>query len=83
MWELYIQYKDALLLGEEFDFDSLLGNRERGDFLLDSAIIESENLIHSCTYSVNVKRKRPGAVEFDVDVRKTGWEKLEAQEVAK
>lgn len=83
MWELYIQYKDALLLGEEFDFDSLLGNRERGDFLLDSAIIESENFIHSYTYSVNVKRKKPGAVEFDVDVRKTGWEKLEAQKVEK
>jgi len=83
MWELYTGYKDALLLGEEFDFNHLLGNRESGDFLLDSGIIESENLIHSFTYSVNVKRKKPGAFEFDANVRKASWEKLEAQEVAK
>ena len=83
MWELYKQYKNALLLGEEFDFDHLLGNHEGGNFLLDSAIIESENLLHSCTYSVNVKRKKPGTAEFDVTLKKTGWEKLEVQEVSK
>jgi hypothetical protein len=83
MWKLYIEYKDALLPGEEFDFNHLLGNRESGDFLLDSGIIESENLIHSFTYSVNAKRKRTGTNEFDVNVKKTGWEKLEAREVGK
>ena len=83
MWELYTEYKDALLPGEEFDFNRLLGNRESGDFLLDSAIIESVDLIHTCSYSVNVKRKKPAAVEFDVNVRRIGWEKLEVQEVGK
>ena len=83
MWELYMEYKDALLPGEEFDFNRLLGNRESGDFLLDSAIIESVDLIHTYSCSANVKRKKPGAVEFDVNVRKMGWEKLEAQEVGK
>jgi hypothetical protein len=83
MWELYTEYKEALLPDEEFDFNRLLGNRESGDFLLDSGIIESENLIHSFTFSVNVKRKKPGAIEFDVNVKKLGWEKLEAQEVGK
>lgn len=78
MWELYMEYKNALLPGEEYDFNRLLKNRESGDFLLDGAIIESENLTHSYVYSVNVKRKKPGAVEFDVNVRKIGWEKLEA-----
>jgi hypothetical protein len=77
MWDLYTEYQGALLPGEEFDFDHLLGNRESGDFLLDSAIIESENLIHSFTYSMNVKRKKPGTNEFDVNVKKAGWEKLE------
>jgi len=83
MWELYMEYQDALLPGEEFDFNRLLGNRESGEFLLDSAIIESENLTHSFTHSVNVKRKKPGTVEFDVTVRKQAWEKLEAQEAGK
>ena len=83
MWELYMEYQDALLPGEEFDFNRLLGNRESGDFLLDSAIIESVDLIHTCSYSVNVKRKKPAAVEFDVNVRRIGWEKLEVQEVGK
>lgn len=83
MWELYLEYKDALSLGEEFDFSHLLGNRESGDFLLDSGIIESEILIHPFSYSVNVKRKKPGAVEFDVNVKKMGWEKLKDQEVGK
>jgi len=83
MWELYMEYKNALLPGEEFDFNRLLGNRESGDFLLDSAIIESENLMHSWSFSVNVKRKKPGAVEFDVNVKKMGWEKMEAQEGTK
>jgi len=83
MWELYIEYKDALLPGEECDFNRLLGNRESGDFLLDSGIIESENLIYSFTYSVNAKRKRTATNEFDVNVKKMGWEKLEAQEVGK
>ena len=59
MWELYMEYQNALLPGEEFDFNRLLGNRESGDFLLDSAIIESENLMHSYSYSLNVKRKKP------------------------
>ncbi len=77
MWELYMEYKDALLPGEEFDFNHLLGNRDSGDFLLDSAIIESENLIHSFVWAVNVKRKK-GTVEFDVNVRKANWEKLDA-----
>lgn len=83
MWELYMEYKNALLPGEEFDFNRLLGNRESGDFLLDSAIIESENLMHSWSFSMNVKRKKPGAVEFDVNVKKMGWEKMEAQEGTK
>ena len=83
MWELYMEYKNALLPGEEFDFNRLLGNRESGDFLLDSAIIESENLMHSWSFSVNVKRKKPGAVEFDVNVKKMGWEKMETQEGTK
>lgn len=83
MWVLFTEYKDALLPGEEFDFNRLLGNRESGDFLLDSGIIESENRIHSFTYSVNAKRKKAGANEFDVNVKKMGWEKLETQEVGK
>jgi len=83
MWDLYMEYKDALLPGEEFDFNRLLGNRESGDFLLDSSLIESENLIHSFTFSVNAKRKKIGINEFDVNVKKMGWEKLEAQEVGK
>jgi hypothetical protein len=32
---------------------------------------------------VNAKRKKPGTAEFDVNVKKMGWEKLEAQEVGK
>jgi len=83
MWELYIEYKDALLPGEEFDFNRLLGNRETGDFLLDGAIIESQDLMHSYSFLVNAKRKKPGTAEFDVNVKKMGWEKLEAQEVGK
>lgn len=83
MWELYMEYKNALLPGEEFDFNRLLGNRESGDFLLDSAIIESEKLMHSWSYSVNVKRKKPGAVEFDINVKKMGWEKMDIQEATK
>ena len=83
MWKLYIEYRDALLPGEEFDFNHLLGTRESGDFLLDSGIIESENLTHSFTYSLNAKRKRTGTNEFDVNVKKMGWEKLEVQEVGK
>ncbi len=83
MWELYMEYQNALLPGEEIDFDRLLGNRESGDFLLDSAIIETENLMHSWFFSVNVKRKKPGAAEFDVNVKKMGWEKMEAQGVTK
>jgi ATP-dependent protease ClpP protease subunit len=78
MSELYIEYKDALLPGEELDFNRLLGNLESGDLLLDSAIIESRNLIHSFTYSLNAKRKK-GTNEFDVNVKKMGWEKLETQ----
>ena len=83
MWELYTDYKDALQLGEEFDFNRLLGNRDTGDFLLDGAIIESQDLMHSYSFLVNVKRKKPGTAEFDVNVKKIGWEKLEAQEVGK
>lgn len=83
MWKLYMEYQDALLPGEEFDFNRLLGNRENGDFLLDSAIIESQDLMHSFSFLVNVKRKKPGMAEFDVNVKKTVWEKLEAQEVGK
>lgn len=82
MWELYMEYKNALLLGEEFDFNRLLANRESGDFLLDSGIIESEDLIYSFTYSVDTKRKK-GTNEFDVNVKKMGWEKLEEQEAGK
>lgn len=76
MWDLFTEYKNSLLPGEEFDFDSLLGNRESGDFFLDSAILESENLIHSFSFSVNVKRKKLRAAEFDVNIKKMGWEKL-------
>jgi len=83
MWDLYMEYKNALLPGEEFDFNRLLGNRETGDFLLDGAIIESQDLMHSWSYLVNVKRKKPGTAEFDVNVKKMGWEKLEVQEVGK
>ena len=83
MWELYLGYQNALLPGEEFDFNRLLGNRESGDFLLDSAIIESKNLMHVWSYSLNVKRKKPGVVEFDVNVKKMGWEKMEVQEATK
>ena len=72
MWELYMEYKDVLLPGEEFDFNSLLGNRETGDFLLDGAIIESQDLMHSWSFLVNVKRKKPGTAEFDVNVKKMG-----------
>jgi hypothetical protein len=83
MWELYTDYKDALQPGEEFDFNRLLGNRDTGDFLLDGAIIESQDLMHSYSFLVNVKRKKPGTAEFDVNVKKIGWEKLEGQEVGK
>lgn len=83
MWELYMEYQNELLPGQEFDFNGLLGSRESGDFLLDSAIIESENLMHSYSYSLNVKRKKPGGVEFDVNVKKMGWVKMEAQEPTK
>lgn len=83
MWELYGGYKEALLLGEEFDFNLLLGNRESNDFLLDSGIIESSNLTHSFIYYVNAKRKKPGTNEFDVNVKKAGWEKLEVKEAEK
>jgi ClpP class serine protease len=76
MWDLFTEYKNALLPGEEFDFDSLLGSSESGDFLLDGAMLESENLIYSFRYLVNVKRKKPRAVEFDVNIKKMGWEKL-------
>ena len=78
MWDLYIEYRNALSPGEEFDFNRLLGNRESGDFFMDSAIIESVDLVHSFQYALNVKRKKPGINEFDVNVKKMGWEKLEA-----
>ncbi len=81
MWDLYLEYKEALNPTEEFDFNSLLGNRESSDLLLDSAVIESEDLTHSFAYSANVKRKRPGATEFDVKVSKASWDKLEPMEV--
>lgn len=83
MWELYMEYKNALLPGEEFDFDHLLGNRESGDLLLDGAIIESQNLMHLYSFSANVKRKKPGVGEFDVNVKKMGWERIEGQEPTK
>jgi ClpP class serine protease len=77
IWGLYIEYKDALSPGEEFDFNHLLGNRESGDFFMDSAIIESVDFSHSFQYALNVKRKKPGINEFDVNVKKMGWGKLE------
>jgi hypothetical protein len=44
---------------------------------MDSAIIESVDFSHSFQYALNVKRKKTGINEFDVNVKKMGWEKLE------
>jgi hypothetical protein len=77
MWKLYGDYKEALLLGEEFDFNLFLGNRESSDFPLDIGITESSNLTHSFIYYVNAKRKKRGTNESDVNVKKAGREKLE------
>ena len=77
MWKLYTNYKNSLILDQEYDFDDLLGSEESGDFILDSAIIESDNFLHSFIFSVNAKRKKGKAAEFDVNVIKMGWEKYE------
>jgi hypothetical protein len=78
MWELYLNYKEALLLGEEINIDAELGPTvNNGNIDVDSAIIESENMLHSFVYNTSVVRKKPGKKEFDVTINgETGWKKL-------
>ena len=76
IWDLFSDYRTALPIGEEFDFNSMMGGRESADFVLDSAVIESERILHSFAFSVNIKRRKQGTLEFDVNVKKQGWETL-------
>lgn len=74
LWDLYLLYKEDLGLdGGEINFETIAGTDAAREFAVDSAVIESEDLLNSFRYKGTIRKRKVGEkVEFDVQV-KSGW----------